>query len=222
VRRSGLVWAGLLALLLAMGAMAPALAQEEALVRVVPSSDTVNVGADALQVDVVVENVENIAAFEFTLEFDPSVVELAPDEAGQVRAECGSFLGSTGRQVQSVGTSTTDNSLTFRCVSLGPPVSVGGLEGPSGSGALASLWLRPLAEGESPLTLHEVTLLAAEWDEEERPISIPNATQDGAIIVSTSGGFRWLLWGPVIGVGALVFVAAAGGVLWLRPFARRP
>jgi hypothetical protein len=222
VRRSGSVWAGLLALLLAMGAMAPALAQDEALVRVVPSSDTVKVGADALQVDVVVDNVQNLAAFEFTLQFDPSVVELAPEEADQVENECGDFLGSTGREVHPLGTSTTDNSLTVRCLTLGPPVSAGGSEGPSGSGTLATLWLHPLAQGESPLTLDDVKLIAAEWDEEERPIVIPSATQDSAVIVTTGGGFRWQLWGPVIGVGALVLAAVAGGLLWLRPFARRP
>ena len=117
----------------------PGLAQETATcgsltttVCVQPASQVAETGA-TFAVEVVADDVTNLGAFQFTLSFDPGVIAF-------VSGAKAPFLGSTGRNVSCFGPSTSGGSVSMSCVttsplSTGPP----GPDGPSGSGALATL-----------------------------------------------------------------------------------
>ncbi len=96
-----------------------------------------------------VQRVVSLAAFQLTIELNPNVLEL-----GQI--ELGDFLSLTGRPV-------TD----FPPVFVAPgkiiyqAVSAAGAPGVSGDGLLATVHLRAVADGFSPVSLPEVVLVNA-------------------------------------------------------------
>jgi hypothetical protein len=114
-------------------------------VRIEPASQQVLPG-EYFTVDVRVENVNNLGAYEFTLQFEPSVISY-------VTVNNGTFLGSTGRSVFCPAPITDVGTLRFGCVS-----SDGSTPGPSGSGQLAQVVFQAVAEGTSPLDLVMVAL----------------------------------------------------------------
>jgi len=118
-------------------------------------------------VDVVVDEVSNLGAYEFTLVFDPNIVAL-------MGISNGSFLGSTGRTVNCLDPTLGVGSVRLVCTTLGPAPG-----GPNGSGVLATVRLLALAEGSSPLHLQDVTLA------DIGGTSIPSTVQDGAVTVSS-------------------------------------
>lgn len=195
---------------LSQAASGVASAQNEIVVRVVPPEDKVTTDDGEMLVDIVTENVRNLAGYQFRLEFDPEVVQVAEDENGLPRVEEGDFLGSSGRPVHCIGPESDEKSVVLRCVTLGPPVSFGGTPGAEGSGTLATVVMLPVDEGKSELHLAEVILVAAEMDEEGRPIVIAHETVDGVVQIGGGGGFRWVVWGSLIGVGALALIGVAG------------
>jgi hypothetical protein len=94
------------------------------------------------------------------------------------------------------------------CVTLGeqPP-------GPEGAGTLYSLVLTPKATGSTTLGLNRVVLSNPPGDE------IASSAQPLDVEVEGGGGgINWAIWGPVIGVSALVIIAA---VVVLAILARR-
>ena len=100
-----------------------------------------------ITIDVAAENVSNLGAYEFTLDFDPSVLQFAgANDAG--------FLATSGREVQCAPPQPSTASVRSSCVSLGSD-----LPGVSGSGVLAHLTFMPISSGLSPLRLHDVILL---------------------------------------------------------------
>ena len=126
--------------------------------------------ADAFTIDVMAQNVSTtslcplepnnpssptascgLGSFDFTATWDPA--KLAYHGA----VSPGTFLGSTGRSVSCFPPTTTANSVSFQCVTLGPlPM------GPQGSGVLATVEMRPLVAssgGSTPMTFSSVTLL---------------------------------------------------------------
>jgi hypothetical protein len=117
-------------------------------------------------VDVVVDEVSNLGAYEFTVAFDPNVVALRGISDGP-------FLGSTGRTVNCGDPTLGVGSVRLVCRTLGatPP-------GPSGSGVLATVRFLALAEGSSTLDLQGVVLTDIVG------ASIPATEQDGAVDVS--------------------------------------
>jgi len=197
------IWSTVLLSLLAIVAIHTAQAQG-ATVRLETPSKSPKVDGEPFYVTVVVDDVTNLGAFEFELTYDPGIVELQDVKEGP-------FLGSSGRRVECLPPRRAEGSLDFSCVTLGATP-----DGPTGSGVLATLTFQPVGEGTSPLHLKQVILA-------DPPANrLPAQTEDASVAVGQTqeGGFRWVLWGPVIGIGALALGAAAGSAAWwLR---RRP
>jgi hypothetical protein len=116
---------------------------------VAPASQNVDLGADPFKVDIAVSNVQNLGSYEFTLRFDPAVVEyLGVADKG--------FLRSTGR-VQSCQTGTglseanSKGYARFGCNTNGLVGNDSGTLGPDGSAVLASVGFKPKGPGTSDL-----------------------------------------------------------------------
>jgi PKD repeat protein len=105
-----------------------------------PYSRTVTAG-QVFTVGIVVSDVVDLGGFEFTLAYSPTVVQV-------VSATVGAFPGSTGRTFTPLGPNVDSvaGTVSFGAFSLGATP-----QGASGSGTLAVLTLRALAEGESGL-----------------------------------------------------------------------
>ena len=120
------------------------------------------------------------------------------DEAGAPMIQRGDFLGSTGREVACPDPVSQPESGVLRmlCVTLRMEPA-----GPDGAGTLATVTFRAVGSGTTDLALSDVR--ANEPDATEiTPVSV----QSGVLKVAGSGGFNWLIWGPVIGVVAVVVV----------------
>ncbi len=111
---------------------------------VAPSSWPLD-GGD-FDVEIRVEDIENLGAYEWELTYDPAVLEL-------VEVVNGSFLGSTGRPVFCLDPVLDEGSVRLGCVTMGPEPP-----GPTGSGVLSVLTFSPVANGASPLDLSSVQL----------------------------------------------------------------
>lgn len=122
------------------GVMAPrASAQAAAVMRLDPSSATRNYADGAFSFDVVLEGGTDVAAYEFTLRFDPRLIKY-------VAATDGPFLASTGRNPFCPTVVLDVNSVKFGCATFGKsPIP------PSGAGLLATLTFEPVAQGVSEL-----------------------------------------------------------------------
>lgn len=167
------------------------------------ATERVDANTPTFDVDVAASGVSNLAAFQFTLDYDADILrymEMSEAEDG--------LLGSSEREIYCPGKSGGNGTVHLSCVTLNPPVSQGGPPGADGSGVLATITFHPTGEGRSDLVLSDVILLAAEVDEADEPIEFEIETINGRIEVSAGPGFRWVLWGPVIAGGALVLVAA--------------
>ena len=105
--------------------------------------------AKNLDVTILTSDVKNLAAFQFGLQYNPSILKY-------MGVKEGTFLGSSGRQVNCPDPRVSQDGqlekLQFNCVTLGPPVSVGGVAGPNGSGVLAVVTFSPVGGGNTPLT----------------------------------------------------------------------
>ena len=81
-----------------------------------------------------------LGAFEILVHFDPDVVRV-------VEAEAGPFIANTGRTTQCFDRTPERGQYALACVTSGSA------DGPQGSGTLATVTLRPLANGVSYLVL---------------------------------------------------------------------
>ena len=88
---------------------------------------------------------DGLGTFEFTLLFDPAVLEIHG-------AEAGSLLDSTGRNFQCLQRSDEPGSFSFGCVSTGSG------PGPEGTFTLAQVSFRPVKAGSSLVQLEDVDL----------------------------------------------------------------
>jgi hypothetical protein len=97
-------------------------------------------GTDPITIDVVVQNADEIGAFEFKIYFDIEALEYLSYSAGP-------FLGSTGRPISCIPI-LSENTLRLGCTSTGisPP-------GPSGDGVLASLYFRARHAGTTCISM---------------------------------------------------------------------
>ncbi|MCP4344512.1 MAG: hypothetical protein GY795_03175 [Desulfobacterales bacterium] len=98
------------------------------------SPETVDLNAIAdnrFDIEIIAENVTDMAAFEFEILYDPAVVSI--NNADDVRL--GSFLGSTGRTVMATGPDIADGKLSYGAFTLGST------PGASGNGVLATVTL---------------------------------------------------------------------------------
>ncbi|MGQ9560305.1 MAG: T9SS type A sorting domain-containing protein [Candidatus Oleimicrobiaceae bacterium] len=98
-------------------------------------------------VNVVIDNVSNLGAFQFDMLFSPAVVHAK-------EATVGPFLGSTGRTVVPVGPHIDNTSMPAR-VTFGA-ATFGSAPGPTGSGVLATIVFSPQAEGSTALMVENV------------------------------------------------------------------
>ena len=166
-----LLWGGLAAVVfgLATLTLAPGAGAQETKVRLEVPLGGVNVGGASFPVEVLVEDVANLGAFEFTLLYDPSILEL-------VGVEEGPFLASSGRPVECLDPRLTPGSVHYVCVTLGamPP-------GADGSGVLATLTFAPAASGTSPLQLEQPILAAPSGQ------VLPAASENASITITAPG-----------------------------------
>lgn len=105
-----------------------------------------NVGLDhTFTVDVTIDDAADLGAFQFDINYDPSVITVTD-------VTLGPFLGSTGRTAQPIG-SHIDNTAgvaTFGAFSFGNNA------GPDGTGLLATVTLKAVGSGTSALNLQNV------------------------------------------------------------------
>lgn len=132
-----------------------------------PASRTVASGQE-FSVDVAVANVTELRGYQWTLEFEPSVVEY-------VGVTNGPFLASSDRDVTCQPPILDGRSVRFGCV-----IPDGGRPGASGAGVLSSVTFRGSAEGTSALHLASVSLSDARGDD------FTAVAEDGSVTV-TSG-----------------------------------
>jgi hypothetical protein len=121
---------------------------------------------EVVSVDVFIDNATNLGAYEFTLTFDPALLDYMSNAAGP-------FLGSTFRSTFCFGASEGPVSVTVACSSLAnePP-------GPNGTGLLHTVAFVGLLGGTSPVHLTDVLLASIS----AAPI-VPVLTLDGSISV---------------------------------------
>ena len=164
-----------------------------ATVKVEVPQDPAKEGGDPVAVRVSVDNVTNLAGFTFILLYDDSIFSVDSYQKGD-------FLGSTGREVV-CNEINEAGAFKLDCPTLRAPPPAG----PNGGGLLATVMLKPKGSGNSELVLDHVKFVAADETATEIPVgTITNAQ----IKVEGSSSFNWLLWGPLIAVGALAVVGA--------------
>jgi len=116
-------------------------AQDGAVIRVSPSTQTVPAGGNVL-VDITVENAPSFSAYEFHLSFDPTVLDFLTITGEDV------FLETTGRDALCFGPDAddlVDSIISFACG------STGAVPGPEGDGVLATLVFSTSCAGTSLL-----------------------------------------------------------------------
>ena len=188
---------------------------------------------DEFEAQVKVENVEHLAAFDFTMSYEPKRLEPVEQEiaeSGDARGgvigarvlDVGQFLGTSPRgegMVCDDPKADLDNhAVTVSCVTTGPPVCFDGPAGASGSGLLGRVIFKSKGGGITTLTLSDSTLVL----DDVKPCdpvdgaaqSIPHSRVDATVELEKSGGQPWLLIGIIVGLVALGL--AGGGYLWYR------
>ena len=118
----------------------PGLAAADPAIRFSPPSSTADPGG-MLVIDVVVDNVVDLGGYEFTVTFDPGVVQVQ-------NVTLGPFLGSTGRTTAPLGPNIDHAAGSFEFGAF----SFGTAAGPNGSGIVAQVTLQAMAPGSSSLT----------------------------------------------------------------------
>jgi hypothetical protein len=125
--------------------------------RVVPADQDVKLSGGSFDVDIVVEDVTHLGAFQFDLVYDPAIVNASD-------VTLGAFLGSSGCTVTDVGPfiDNVSGRVTYAANIVGTCV------GPSGDGVVATVTLQPVAVGDSALTLENEQL----WNSDSPPAQI--------------------------------------------------
>lgn len=111
--------------------------------RVVPPESPINPGT-TFTVDIAVSDASNLGSFQFIFGYNPAVLKFE-------KMALGEFLGSTGRTANPLGPRVDESAgqVTFGAFTLGQQ------PGASGSGQLATVTLRALAGGTSPLEIRD-------------------------------------------------------------------
>ncbi|MEA3459172.1 MAG: cohesin domain-containing protein [Chloroflexota bacterium] len=133
-------------------------------IQIAPTTSSVHRG-QTFDVEVRIENADDLGGYQFSMDFDPAVVQVT-------NVEDGGFLGSTGRAVIPLQPVIGNRTLSFAAVSAGTQ------PGPDGDGALAVITLEAVGIGDSPLALHDVKVFNTAAEEE-----IPDVVEDGTVTV---------------------------------------
>jgi hypothetical protein len=126
--------------------------QGPALMSVAPASQNLPVGGEQFIVDIKLDNVENLGAYDLTMSFDPEVLEFTA-------AADADFVASTGRHTTCVGagpaaTVNARGAFTMSCSSNGLIDGGDGTAGPSASDVtIARVAFKPKAVGVSDLRI---------------------------------------------------------------------
>jgi hypothetical protein len=214
-------------------------------VRISLPDEVIAVGQE-FAVEVLVENVEHLAGFDFTIEYDPKLLEPvkatedgdgegtpAPSdgldgtsEFVQVRGEAGEFLATSERGENILCTGPfvrgDENRVSVSCVTLGPPLCLGGQAGASGSGLLGRVVFTSRGDGTTTLKLAQTTLALDDLqpcDPESNTVPIAHNRQDALVELTSGGGLPWVIIGPIIGVGVVVLLG--GGLVGFLRYRRR-
>jgi len=156
---------------------------------------------ETITIPIVIDGVTNLGAFDVQVSFDPAILKAEKVEAGP-------FLGSSGRQVNCPHVSADKGSVRLTCVTLGATPA-----GPNGTGVLATVVIKPVAAGTSPLRFERLQLT----DPPAHLLVVQGEDSSLTVVRGSEDGFAWALWGPVIGVSALILVAAAvSAARWAR------
>jgi len=139
---------------LCLGSAGMASGDDGTVLRLSPASQNAPVGGDPFKIEVDVDNVQNLGAYDVTLSFDQSVLEYT----GMID---GGFLKSTGRSAScsqtSAATANTYGALHLDCNTLGLVAGDAGTPGPTGSGALAILGFKPKGAGSTTIEFQGLT-----------------------------------------------------------------
>ncbi|MGB9872617.1 MAG: VWA domain-containing protein [Anaerolineae bacterium] len=145
----------------------------QAKVKVSPASKRVPLSGGTFTMDIVAQDVTNLAAYQVELTYNPAIVHVTAVTPGP-------FLGSTGRTVSPVGP-VIDNAAGI--VRFGA-FTFGAQPGVNGTGVLATITFQPRARGTSNLHLQNLQLA----DPNGNPLSA--TTEDGQVeVVSCFGDF---------------------------------
>jgi hypothetical protein len=168
----------------ALAAFVPLAAQAQATLSASPAANPVAVGAP-LVVTVSVANIVDLYAHQFTLSFNPAVLQV-----GSVSE--GAFLGAGGSTLFDAGTiNNTAGTVSFVLGTL-----VGGVGGVNGSGVLATLNFTVTGLGTSPLALSDVLAL------DSMLMDIPVQLTNGTVTAVPEPGSWLMLAAGVAGLGA--------------------
>jgi hypothetical protein len=205
---------GLLGLALAFAGFAGTAGAQENTAKMtvqLPSSDQpIKEGDPDINVNILASDVHNLAGFQFSLKYNPSVLKFEDVKEDP-------FLGSSGRQVNCPTKNDNGGLVQFVCVTISPPVSLGGKAGPEGSGTLAVVTFSPTGGGDSALELSDVELVGAEIDQAGMPVETTPSLENASIhVVGTGGGFPWLIIGGALGAVVVIGAIGGGGLMLTR------
>jgi hypothetical protein len=191
------------------------------------------------EVRVLVDDVEHLAGFSFTISYDPKRVqavkpgdaEATPDsvEVPSPRGDpaksraLGDIFAASPR-ADSVNCPTPlieDDAVSAFCVTLAAPICLGGPIGAGGSGLLGAVYFRSKGGGPTTLTLAKSELVLDDaqppCDPEELPLQlIPNRRQSLTLDLAETGGSSTMVIIVIVVVALAVAAGGAGGYIWYR------
>lgn len=168
-----------------------ATAQGPKVMRAVPPDQPVPAG-DTFEVRITLDGAENLGSFQFAILYDPAILR-----AESARVE--SFLGSTGRAVNPLGPRLDEKKgrILFGAFTLG------GQAGPDGSGTLATVVMRALRPGQSPLELENAQVTDIVGN--SQPLTVQGAAvtvEPGRLPSFSDSPLPWVAAGVVLVLGA--------------------
>ena len=190
--------------------------EEPALVKIDAPIEPIEAGEE-FAVELLVENVEHLAAFDFAISYDPELMSYERVE------DAGQFLATGERQnISCPDAIATDGKLSLFCVTrvLGA-YCVGAPAGASGSGLLARVFFKARGEGVAMLTLSDATTTLVLDDYSPCDLNftvpkIPHTLQGASVELLGGDGLPWLILGPAIGVVALLVIGGGIGLSMRR------
>jgi len=153
--------------------IAGVIACPQAKVKISPASKRIALSGGTFTVDIVAEDITNLAAYQVELTYNPTIVHVTAVTQGP-------FLGSTGRTVSPVSPNIDNNAgrVVFGAFTFGTQPGV------NGTGVLATITFQPRARGTSPLHLQNVQVA------DPNSSLLSATTEDGQVeLVSCFGDF---------------------------------
>lgn len=227
----------------------PGVAGDEPVIRIEIQAEKVPVPVgDIFQARVLVDNVDHLAGFDFTISYDPH--KLRPIEAADTGAtpqstpdpnvseggklvqvdEFAAFLEASDRgQVSEISGGLLCNDpvsqagqVVASCSTLGLPLCLGGASGASGSGVLAVVPFESRGGGVTRLELSESTLVLDDFvpcDPEGGAVPIQHQREGASVELAPKDSSSMLI--IVIVVVAVAVVVVAGGAVGYRWYRQR-